>query len=486
MAGEGQGRHGERATRVISGATRHPFGREGVHPRMLDALTLRLLATLLSCVCAAATSLAQSASPAPQPLPNIVIIVSDDHGWEDYGFMRHRDVRTPSIDTLASEGLVFTRGYVPTALCRPSLASLVTGLHPHQHGITGNDPPAGVARDEMVRTFARTDTLMSRLRAKGYVSLQTGKWWEGNPRERGFTASMTHGDVSRGGRHGDEGLAIGREGLRPIYDFIESAGTKPFFVWYAPMMPHTPHTPPQRLLEKYQRPDRPLPVARYYAMVEWFDETVGALMDHLDRRGLRDNTVVFYLADNGWLQATTPAGQPQTRGKLTPYEAGVRTPIVMRWPGRVKPGHDDRTLVSSLDIAPTILRVLGLDPPAAMAGLDLRDREGLARRRVLFGSLFAHTAVDVTRPVANLKYRTVLRDDGWKLILPYEPNRNVAQTMSGATADWMRLGPELYNVRDDPRETRNRAGEQPEIVRDLRGLLDGWWSVPEDRPRPPD
>ncbi len=432
-------------------------------------------------LCAVAISMV-SASPAGQSavpgLPNIVLITSDDHGWEDYGFMGHPAVRTPNIDRLASEGLLLTRGYVPTALCRPSLATLVTGLYPHQHGVTGNDPPAGTGRDDIVRVFRRHGNLMALLAAKGYVSLQTGKWWEGSARDSGFTSAMTHGDGARGGRHGDAGLTIGREGLQPIYDFIESAGKNPFFVWYAPMMPHTPHTPPQRLLDRYQRPDRPVPIARYYAMVEWLDETVGELMGYLDRQRLRENTIVLYLADNGWLQSEVAATQAQTRGKLTPYEAGIRTPIVMRWPGQVKPERDDQTLAGTIDIAPTLLRAAGITPPSAMVGLDLRNRRALAERRALFGSLSAHTAVDVNRPVANVKYRHVVRADGWKLILPYEPNRNTVLTINGATADWMRLGPELYNVRDDPRETRNLASARPDLVEELRTLLDTWWALP--------
>lgn len=439
-------------------------------------LIKRTVGLLAALVTMSATGLAVA-----QDLPNIVLVLPDDHGWEDYGFMGHAVVRTANIDKLASEGLLFTRGYVPTGVCRPSLATLATGLYPHQHGITGNDPPGGMSdpagRADMVRVFKRSRTMMSLLGEKGYVSFQSGKWWEGNPLDHGFTSAMTHGDVTRGGRHGDEGLNIGRQGMQPIYDFIQSAGKKPFFVWYAPFLPHAPHTPPQRLLDKYQRPDRPLPIARYYAMIEWLDETVGELMGYLDRQGLRDDTLVLYVADNGWLQAETAATQEQTRGKMSPYEAGIRTPIAIRWPGRVKPERDDRTLAGSIDIAPTILRAAGIEPPAAMVGLDLRNRNALAQRTALFGSLFAHTAVDVSRPVANLKYRNVVREDGWKLILPYEPNRNVTMTFTGATADWMALGPELYNVLDDPRETRNLARERPTIVKQLRALLDQWWPV---------
>jgi uncharacterized sulfatase len=441
-------------------------------------LTLGILAAVLSVIGTPGVSAAQDP-------PNIVLVLPDDHGWEDLGFMGHAVVRTPNIDKLASEGLLFTRGYVPTALCRPSLATLSTGLYPHQHGITGNDPPGSAsdpaARAAMVRVFSRNTTMMSMLVEKGYVTFQSGKWWEGSPLEHGFTSAMTHGDVTRGGRHGDDGLNIGRQGMQPIYDFIQSAGKKPFFVWYAPFLPHTPHNPPQRLLDKYQRPDRPVPIARYYAMIEWLDETVGELMTFLDRQGLRNNTLVFYLADNGWIQAATATADEQvkTRAKLTPYEAGIRTPIAIRWPARLKPERDDRTLAGSIDFAPTILRAAGIEPPASMVGLDLLDRTALARRTVLFGSLAAHTSVDVNNPVANLKYRTVVRQDGWKLILPYEPNRKVILTIDRRTADWMLLGPELYNVRDDPHETKNLIREQSAIAQELQSLLNQWWSVPQ-------
>ena len=125
------------------------------------------LAALLIAVCAVDGSVAQD-------LPNIVLILPDDHGWEDHGFMGHEAVRTPNIDKLASESLLFTRGHVPTALCRPSLATLVTGLYPHQHGITGNDPGEPSGRDAMVAVFKRNKTIMALLREKGYVTFQSG------------------------------------------------------------------------------------------------------------------------------------------------------------------------------------------------------------------------------------------------------------------------------------------------------------------------
>jgi uncharacterized sulfatase len=421
-----------------------------------------------------------------QAPPNILLIVSDDHAWNDYGFMGHPIVRTPALDRLAGESLVYTRGYVPTSLCRPSLATLLTGRYPHQHGVTGNDPPGGAAamtspaaRSTIVDIFRRNRVLPAQLAEKGYVSFQSGKWWEGRPQDSGFTAAMTHGDVSRGGRHGDEGLKIGREGLQPITDFIDAAGGKPFFVWYAPFLPHTPHTPPDRLLAKYQDRGLAPPVARYYAMVEWLDETVGQLLDHLDRRKLRDNTLVLYVADNGWIQSPEPKPAQPTPAKMSPYDAGIRTPILIRWPDRVKAARDEKTLAGSIDVVPTLLRAAGITPAGDLPGNDLLDPKAMTERKTLFGSLFVHTAVDVASPVANLKYRYAVREDGWKLILPYPPNRDATLMIDGRKADWMRFEPELYNVLADPSEQQNRAAEHPELVAELRTAIDGWWRVPQ-------
>ena len=255
--------------------------------------------------------------------PNVLYIISDDQAWTDFGFMGHPVINTPHLDQLAAQSARFTHGYVPTALCRPSLLTLITGLYAHQHGVTGNDPspdsngqanqgyPNFLAlRNALISKIDDLPTLPKLLAQRGYVSFQSGKWWEGHYRRGGFTDGMTHGDPVRGGRHGDEGLEIGRQGLQPIFDFVESAGDKPFMIWYAPFLPHTPHNPPQRLLEKYTSPDRPAELARYYAMCEWFDETCGQLLDYLDERGLSDNTLVVFVTDNGWIQRTPQTEDP--------------------------------------------------------------------------------------------------------------------------------------------------------------------------------
>ncbi|MBM4081010.1 MAG: twin-arginine translocation signal domain-containing protein, partial [Planctomycetes bacterium] len=254
--------------------------------------------------------------------PNVVMIVSDDHGWPDYSFMGHPHVQTPNLDKLAAQSVTFTRGYVPSALCCPSLASIITGLYPHQTKITCNDPPLDVTklgaksevyqaqRRQMSEFIDQAPALPRTLAEQGYVSFQTGKWWQGHFSHGGFTHGMSHGDPNQGGRHGDAGLGIGRQTMQPIFDFIEMAGKerKPFFVWYAPMMPHLPHNPPARLADKYKPKTPSSFIADYWAMVEWFDETCGQLLDRLDQKGLAENTIVVYVTDNGWIQRADRRG----------------------------------------------------------------------------------------------------------------------------------------------------------------------------------
>jgi uncharacterized sulfatase len=408
-------------------------------------------------------------SAAPASPPNIVLIISDDQAWTDFGFMRHPVIKTPHLDRLAARSAVFRRGYVPTSLCRPSLATIITGLYPHQHGITGNDPPSGVNRAAMIKHIHAVSTLPGLLATNGYRSFQTGKWWEGNYLDGGFTAGMTRGDPQSGGRHGDEGLQIGRKGLKPVFDFIDSCRDKPYFVWYAPMMPHLPHDPPKRLLMKYLSPRRPVAVAKYFAMCEWFDETCGQLLEFLDRKGQTKKTLVVFVVDNGW----APPGHddpkfgkapPQfsSRSKLSPYDAGVRTPILVSMPGTIAPAEYP-TLISSIDIAPTILAAAGVSKPSALPGLNLFQviaQHGHSAREAVFGEIFAHNVVDVDDPVPGLRDRWCV-DRNWKLILPVDRHQPA----------------ELYDVIADPSEQRNRAGKRPELVQKLTDELDGWWRI---------
>ena len=399
--------------------------------------------------------------------PNVVMIISDDQAFSDYGFMGHETIKTPALDRLADESATFTRGYVPSSLCRPSLVTLVTGLYPYQHKISGNDPSGkrgpkaayAKLREKLISHIDNVPTLPKMLAKKGYVSHQSGKWWEGNWSRGGFTAGMTRGFPQRGGRHGDDGLKIGRDGLKPIFDFIDSAGNKPFFIWYAPFLPHTPHNPPERLLKKYRAPDRPLPIAKYYAMCEWFDETCGELLKHLDDKGIADNTLVVYVTDNGWINRTDRSAYAP-RSKRSPNEGGIRTPIMLRWPGKIKPTRDEKTLVSSIDLAPTILAAAGLKSTKQMQGVNLLEHTSgkPLKRDAVYGDIYAHDVADIDKPAASLLYRWCISGD-WKTIVPHGEGKA-----------------ELYNLADDPWEKKDLASDNGKKVKELRSKLDAWWT----------
>ena len=183
--------------------------------------------------------------------------------------------------------------------------------------------------------------------------------------------------------------------LKPITEFIEEAteANKPFMLWYAPFLPHTPHNPLRSVYWKnYTMPGRAEDVAKYYAMCEWFDETCGQLLGYLDKKNLTENTMVIYISDNGWAAASTNASDSNQkiwkgyalRSKGSPYESGIRTPIMVSWPGHMKPGHLPN-LAHAIDIFPTIAAAAGLKAPENLQGINLLDVEARAKRKAVFG-----------------------------------------------------------------------------------------------------
>ena len=402
--------------------------------------------------------------------PNVVLIISDDQHWGDFGFMGHPQIKTPHLDKLASQSLLFTRGYVPSSLCCPSLATIISGQYPHQSYITSNDPPIPQGQTKLKQTdplfqqgrevfnrhMDQLATLPRLLGEHGYVSLQTGKWWQGNFSRGGFTQGMT-----KGTRHGDDGLKIGRETMQPMYDFMGQAVSekKPFFLWYAPLMPHDPHTPPERLLAKYRDKTPSLHVARYWAMVEWFDETCGDLMKYLDDHQLAENTIVAFVIDNGWIQdPEKPRYAP--RSKQSQYDGGLRTPIMIRWPGKVQPKKSD-ALAMSIDFAPTLLRAAGLEPTKEMTGLNLLDEAAVSARKTIHGEIFTHNSVNLDVPSASLRWRWII-DGDYKLIVPHAANEPDGKV-------------ELYKITSDVNEEKDLATSEPDLVKSLTSKLDAWW-----------
>lgn len=427
--------------------------------------------------------LASTVSATAGERPNIVFILSDDQAWTDYEFMNHPEIRTPHLDRLASRSLVFDRGYVASPLCRPSLASMITGLYPTQHGVTGNDVDARNNRAELDlplrKAFHQRPSFIRLLTENGYLTHQSGKFWEGSFHDGGFTHGMTHGDPKRGGRHGDAGLKIGREGMQPVTDFIDMAveKEKPFFVWYAPFLPHTPHNPPRRLLEKYTKPGRAADLAKYYAMCEWFDETCGELLGHLEEQGVSDNALVLYICDNGWAAASTNADDPNQklwkgfaqRSKGSPFENGIRTPIMASWPKRIKPERRNE-LAHAIDLFPTIASAAGFDAPEDLPGINLLDGKACSDRKRVFGVTHSIHNMTVGDPNDTLQYLWCVERD-WKLLVRHH---GTDTTKYRNLHVWDEVPVRLYNLATDPHEKNNLAEQRPEVVKRLMTEIETW------------
>lgn len=415
--------------------------------------------------------------PEQQSPPNIVLIIPDDQGYRDFGFMGHPTFKTPHLDRLASQSALFVNGYVPASLCRPSLVSILTGLYPHQHKVSFNDPPPGVPRQQAEHFVRDVPTIPRILDQAGYVSLQTGKFWEGNFANGGFSQGMTHGDPDRvekhptlrnlRGRHGDKGLTIGRDTMQPIFDFIDQNQQKPFLVWYAPMMPHTPYTAPQKYHDLYAESGLHPNEIQYAAMITWFDDTVGQLLGYLEEKGLADNTLVVLVTDNGWITSTATSKMTfAPKSKRSPNEMGIRTPMLFRWPGKIKPARYDE-LVSSIDVFPTVLAASGVQPKEKLSlpGVNLlpllEGKSSVPPHHAVFGDIYEHDAGELGRPDRDLLYRWVRRGD-YKLIVPTHSSEPV----------------QLYDLSVDPDENHNLASDPKEAstLASLKKELDAWYS----------
>jgi len=415
--------------------------------------------------------------------PNVVLILGDDQAWSDYGFMGHPDIETPNLDRLASQSLVFDRGYVASPLCRPSLASIITGLFPFQHGVTGNDVDGmkdRAALDLPLRTqFHQHPSFIRTLTDSGYLAHQSGKWWEGSYSDGGFTDGMTHGDPKRGGRHGDAGLRIGRNGMQPVTDFVDHAVSeqKPFFIWYAPFLPHTPHNPPKRLLQKYTSEGRPSDVTNYFAMCEWFDETCGQLLKHLEDRKVAGNTLVLFICDNGWAARSTNAQDPNQkmwsgyalRSKGSPYENGIRTPILVSWPNRLQPQRCS-DLAHAIDLFPTIAAATGVTAPTGLPGINLMNVDARKGRQRVFGVTHSIHNLTIGKPDETQQYLWSVGKE-WKFIQRYQGKDTTRYRNVHA---WDTAPVRLFNIHADPFERNDLAEERADMVERKKLEIEDW------------
>lgn len=413
----------------------------------------------------------------PAGPPNVVLVIGDDHGWPDFGFMGSTQVNTPNLDRLAAQGTVFTRGYNTASICRPSLRSLLTGLHPLQlqrrvqRLVARGIPPTDAA------WLRELDTLPRLLGRAGYASFQAGKFWENDYVVAGFSEGMQQpGDDPS---HGGVGRYIGRRTpLDPVTDFIDAHADGPFFLWFAPMLPHLPWDAGRERVRPYLDRGYSLSAARYYANVARFDDLLGELVGYLEAKGLRRRTLIVYLADNGWDQPPdieVPGLTGGAWGKKTLHELGLRTPLIFSWPGVIPQGRVSDALVSTLDLFPTLLDYAGLPAPAGREGRSLRGvlehGEHWQRERVITWQQVVRTAV------------------GPVLSRPGE--HKVSEAFAVATDDWWYIWyrdlgvEELYEVREGPRPRRDVASRQPELRSSLREQI-RTWQQQMSRPLPQD
>ncbi|MGA1341511.1 MAG: sulfatase [Hyphomonas sp.] len=452
---------------------------------------LRILVfTLLAVLCCAPAQ--------AERLPNIVLLIGDDHGYPYFGFMGDRNVVTPTMDALAAGGATFTQGHVTAPYCSPSLRTLMTGLHPVQYSQRANaivaerrkgDPTYASLSDKARRMWNRVqraaamrefETLPKLLKPKGYVSWQGGKWWENSYANGHFDEGMTKGwDMSLFGTDdffhemmGGEGTELGRTTMQPVFDFIDRHKDRPFFIWYGPALPHSPFDAPYEFTRLYADKDLSDSAKLYYSNITWWDTGVGRLMNHLEQAELLDNTLFIYISDNGWEQdAQVEYKKPGSttrndtifangglKGKSGLYDQSFRTPIIFYWKNRIHATLNTTSLVSSLDIVPTILDLVGIDAPGGLRGYSLKpllEGRDLTERKEIVG--YTDQRRSDIDPMGERAEGYYVRTSRWHFLW-YKDTNEMA----------------LYDITVDPKAERDLAAAYPDLVRSFQDKIIDW------------
>lgn len=424
----------------------------------------------------------------PETRPNIVVILVDDLGWADVGCNGSTFYQTPQIDRMAAAGVRFTDAYAAGPVCSPTRASILTGRHPARLHLTDwlpgrqDRPSQKLLKPEIERQLPLEEiTLAEALKPAGYISASIGKWHLGglrySPQDQGFDVNVA-GDSSGGpltyfapfrrGARVMPGLESSRENeyltdrlTEEAEKFIETHRDKPFFLYLAHYAVHIPLAAKPDLVRKYQesRASGPQTNVIYAAMIESVDDSVGRILRKLDELDLAERTLVIFTSDNGGLSVeegpNTPAtsNAPLRDGKGYLYEGGIRVPLIVRWPGKIRAGRTERVPVSSMDLFPTILALAGVPAPQPVDGLSLvpvlTDSDRLNRERLFWH--YPHYSNQGGKPSG------AIREGAFKLIQFFEDGRL-----------------ELFNLRDDPGEKRNLAADLPEKAEELRAKLEAW------------
>jgi arylsulfatase A-like enzyme len=451
----------------------------------------KLALTILLC---GSIMISSRAAAGPQRPPNIVLIIADDLAWDDCGAYGNRKVRTPNIDRLAREGMRFDRAFVTASSCSPSRSSLLTGRYPHN---TGAEELHWPLPPEQV-------TFVEKLRASGSWTAAAGKWHlgdaiksrfdvvrEANP--SGFQLGTGKGAKARMTAGGSGAAQSGCDQWVPV--LRDRPKDKPFFLWLASLDPHRdyeegtiaqPHRPEDVVVPPYL-PDVPevrKDLALYYDEISRLDHYVGEVLTELDRQGVAGETLVLFLSDNG---------RPFPRCKTTLYDSGIRTPLIIRWPGQIRPGSRCGSLVSTIDIAPTILELTGVEAVPSIQGKDLSPllKEPTAKvREMIFAERNWHDYAAHGRAARSERFKYIRNDDHDRpLTPPADAVRSPSFRAMRRLRDAGGLTPaqracfvsprpaeELYDVDADPQELVNLAGDPKfaEVLGEMRRALGVW------------
>ena len=422
--------------------------------------------------------------------PNFLIVFTDDHGYGDISTYGATDVRTPNIDRVGKEGMVFTAMRANCTVCSPSRAALLTGRYPDRVGVPG------VIRTQPENSWGYFDpkapTLASELKAAGYHTGIVGKWHLGlespnTPNERGF--DHFHGflgdmmdSYTTHLRHGQNYMRLNDKPVEPVGHateiFTDWAGeylreranekSKPFFLYLAYNAPHFPIEPPAEWLAKVKARAPQLDEKRSanVAFVEHLDDCIGEVLRVLRETGLEENTLVVFSADNGGSLPHGQSNNPWRGGKQDHYDGGLRVPFLMRWPALIKAGSRSDYQGLNFDLFPTFLELAGAK---RTSGLDAKSLIPLLSGKEMPTSRDLYFVRREGGPAYGGKsYEALIRGD-WKL-MQNDP--------------WSPL--ELYNLKTDPQEQQNVAKKAPKVFREmseaLRGQIQRGGATPWQRP----
>ncbi|MCG8584990.1 MAG: sulfatase [Pirellulales bacterium] len=435
-------------------------------------------------ICCLVVLVSSVATGAP---PNIVLILVDDMGYTGVGCFGNRHVATPNIDRLTTEGAKLTSAYVMPQ-CTPTRAALLTGQHTARTGmwhVPGyHFPYARVKEPTYVMGLPKESvTVAEVLRDRGYKTACIGKWhlhlgtdgnygrlYEKSKKDHGFDVVQSKTD--RGTP--DKGVAMLTD---EAINFIGRNRANPFFLYLSHYTVHTPVQATPARIAKYRQAGFPAAGpdqhegrhnATYLAMIEELDRATGQLLDKLDEWDLARRTVVIFLSDNGGVLRVTDNG-PLRWGKGSAYEGGIRVPMLVRWPGTVKPGTVETTPVHVTDIYPTLLEAAGAKRPLG----HTLDGHSLAPL-LTSGSAPERDALYWYMPLYDPKWGAspcaVIRQGKYKLIEYFGDYIDIDQggkyLLGGRT--------ELFNLRNDISERRNLANVEPERVQAMRQKLHVW------------